>query len=171
MFTTSASNRAVRAQWKIDKIVPKGDMSGDGRIDVSPDGKRLLLSIDMGEESGRRIGMGRCGTLGVRFANAKGDKAHAEKRYFAATAFGSTTTTFFFSAAPPAKKRFDLWNVHRWEKSKTPDQECALSKCERSGCMKQFVGAILPDVCGRQKPEAARETRANAQRDRAVKVL
>ena len=43
----------VRAQWKINKIVPKGDMSGDGRIDVSPDGKRLLLSIDMGEESGR----------------------------------------------------------------------------------------------------------------------
>ena len=45
---------AVRVQWKIDKIVPKGDMSGDGRIDVSPNGKRLLLSIDMGEESGRK---------------------------------------------------------------------------------------------------------------------
>jgi TolB protein len=45
---------AVRAQWKIGKIAPKGDMSGDGRIDVSPDGKRLLLSIDMGEESGRK---------------------------------------------------------------------------------------------------------------------
>jgi TolB protein len=45
---------AVLAQWKIDKIVPKGDMSGDGRIDVSPDAKRLLLSIDMGEESGRK---------------------------------------------------------------------------------------------------------------------
>jgi len=45
---------AIRAQWKIGKIVPKGDMSGDGRIDVSPDGKRLLLSIDMGEESGRK---------------------------------------------------------------------------------------------------------------------
>jgi len=44
----------VRAQWKIGKIVPKGDMSGDGRIDVSPDGKRLLLSIDMGEESSRK---------------------------------------------------------------------------------------------------------------------
>jgi TolB protein len=44
----------VRTQWKIDKIVPDGDMSGDGRIDVSPDGKRLLLSIDMGEESGRK---------------------------------------------------------------------------------------------------------------------
>ena len=45
---------AVRAQWKISKFVPKGDMSGDGRIDVSPDGKRLLLSIDMGEGSGRK---------------------------------------------------------------------------------------------------------------------
>jgi TolB protein len=44
---------AVRTQWKINKIVPKGDMSGDGRMDVSPDGKRLLLSIDMSEESGR----------------------------------------------------------------------------------------------------------------------
>ena len=43
-----------RGQWKIDKIVSKGDMSGDGRIDVSPDGKRLLLSIEMGEESGRK---------------------------------------------------------------------------------------------------------------------
>src|SRR5262249_25459099 len=44
---------AVRAQWKINGIVPKGDMSGDGRIDVSPDGKRLLLSIDMDEGSRR----------------------------------------------------------------------------------------------------------------------
>ena len=45
---------AVRAQWKIEEIIPKGDMSGDGRIDVSPDGKRLLLSIDLGEESNRK---------------------------------------------------------------------------------------------------------------------
>jgi TolB protein len=43
----------VIAQWTIKKIIPNGDMSGDGRIDVSPDGKRLLLSIDMGEESNR----------------------------------------------------------------------------------------------------------------------
>jgi len=45
---------AVVAQWKIDKIIPNGDMSGDGRIDVSPDGKRLLLSIDMNEETNRK---------------------------------------------------------------------------------------------------------------------
>jgi TolB protein len=42
------------AKWQIEKVIPNGGMSGDGRIDVSPDGKRLLLSIDMGEESKRK---------------------------------------------------------------------------------------------------------------------
>jgi TolB protein len=45
---------ALLSQWKINKIIPNGDMSGDGRIDVSPDGKRLLLGIEMGEESNRK---------------------------------------------------------------------------------------------------------------------
>jgi TolB protein len=42
------------AQWTINTIIPNGDMSGDGRIDVSSDRKRLLLGIDMGEESNRK---------------------------------------------------------------------------------------------------------------------
>src|SRR6266446_3198884 len=45
---------AVIDQWKIDKIIPNGDLSGDCRIDVSPDGKRLLLGIEMGEEANRK---------------------------------------------------------------------------------------------------------------------
>jgi TolB protein len=45
---------AVMNQWKIETIVLNGDMSGDGRIAVSPDGKRLLLSIDMAEEADRK---------------------------------------------------------------------------------------------------------------------
>jgi TolB protein len=44
----------VIAQWTINKIIPKGGMSGDSRIDVSPDGKRLLLSIEMNEEANRK---------------------------------------------------------------------------------------------------------------------
>ena len=47
-------NGTVLDQWKIEKIIPNGDMSGDGRIDVSPNGKFLLLSIDMGEEHNRK---------------------------------------------------------------------------------------------------------------------
>ena len=42
------------AKWKLETIVPNGNMSGDGRIAVSPDGKRLLLGIDMGEEAERK---------------------------------------------------------------------------------------------------------------------
>src|SRR5438046_8177825 len=45
---------AVVAQWKIDKIIPNGGMTGDGQIDVSPDGKRLLVSVDMNEEAQRK---------------------------------------------------------------------------------------------------------------------
>jgi TolB protein len=45
---------AVLAKWPIEKVIPNGSMSGDSRIAVSPDGKRLLLSIDMGEEHHRK---------------------------------------------------------------------------------------------------------------------
>jgi TolB protein len=45
---------AVLAQWKIEEMIPNGGMSGDGRIAASPDGKFLLLSIDMGEETQRQ---------------------------------------------------------------------------------------------------------------------
>lgn len=44
----------VLDQWNIEKTIPNGDMSGDGRIDISPDGKLLLLSIDMAEENKRK---------------------------------------------------------------------------------------------------------------------
>jgi TolB protein len=42
------------AQWEIGKIVPNGRMSGDSRIDVSPNGNRLLLSVDMDEDYTRK---------------------------------------------------------------------------------------------------------------------
>jgi TolB protein len=45
---------AVLNKWNVERIIPNGNMSGDGRIGVSPDGKLLLLSIDMGEEPNRK---------------------------------------------------------------------------------------------------------------------
>jgi TolB protein len=44
----------VLKQWKIETIASNANMSGDGRIAVSPDGRRLLLSVDMDEEHGRK---------------------------------------------------------------------------------------------------------------------
>lgn len=40
----------VLKKWKIEKLVPGGDMSGDVRLDVSPDGKTLLMDINMDEK-------------------------------------------------------------------------------------------------------------------------
>jgi TolB protein len=45
---------ASTAQWEIQKVIPNGDMSSSSRITVSPDGQRLLLGIDMGEEAHRK---------------------------------------------------------------------------------------------------------------------
>jgi TolB protein len=45
---------AVMGQWEIPKVIPNADMSSSARIDASPDGKRLLLGVDMGEESHRK---------------------------------------------------------------------------------------------------------------------
>ena len=38
------------ASWEITKIIPDGDMDSSKRLSVSPDGKRLLIGINMGEE-------------------------------------------------------------------------------------------------------------------------
>src|SRR6266536_1436459 len=54
IYQISLDGAVLLAQWNIEKIIPNGGISGDGRIAVSPDGKRLLLSIDMGEEHHRR---------------------------------------------------------------------------------------------------------------------
>jgi hypothetical protein len=116
---------AVRAQWKISKFVPKGDMSGDGRIDVSPDGKRLLLSIDE-HRYGRRIraqrlGWATAGTLGVRRAIAKGNQAHAEKIIWLGRRLARQRQHSFSQQSGWRKGKFDLSNVHRREKSETFD--------------------------------------------------
>jgi len=42
------------AQWRIRNIVPNAGMSGDSRIDVSPDGTHLLLSVEMDEVYNRK---------------------------------------------------------------------------------------------------------------------
>ena len=40
-------------QWAIEKL-SNGDMTGDTRLDVSPDGKTLLMDIAMNEETERK---------------------------------------------------------------------------------------------------------------------
>jgi len=87
---------AVLAQWKIEEIIPNGDMSGDDRIDISPDGKCLLLGIDMGDESNRKDWDGPLPALWTFDLDSQRAVRLTPKRLSAGTVAGSTTTTFFF---------------------------------------------------------------------------
>ena len=39
--------------WNIERTIPNGSMSADGRVSISPDGNSLLVSLDMAEEHNR----------------------------------------------------------------------------------------------------------------------
>jgi TolB protein len=43
----------ILSTWNVGRAIPNGSMSADGRISVSPDGNRLLLSLDMAEDHDR----------------------------------------------------------------------------------------------------------------------
>jgi Tol biopolymer transport system component len=40
----------VLKQWRIEQIVPRGGMSGDVQLAASPDGKTLLMDVEMSEK-------------------------------------------------------------------------------------------------------------------------
>jgi hypothetical protein len=66
---------------------------------MSPDGKRLLLSIDMDEESDRKDWDGPLPALWAFDLQPQKATRLTPKRLF-----GWTATMFFFSAAPSAKR-------------------------------------------------------------------
>src|SRR4029077_4422974 len=97
---------------------------------------------------GRRIGAQRLGravasALGVRSPIAKSNAVDAEKIVWLGRRLARQRQHSFPQPRRRRKGRFDLSNVHRREKSETPDQERALSERERSECMKQFIVAIF----------------------------
>ena len=53
LFRQGLNGKTIK-KWPIEKLIPNGDMSGDTRLDVSPDGKILLMDIGMNEESARK---------------------------------------------------------------------------------------------------------------------
>ena len=53
LFRQGLDGKTIQ-KWAVEKLVPNGDMSGDTRLGVSPDGKTLLMDIAMNEESDRK---------------------------------------------------------------------------------------------------------------------
>ena len=95
----------VLAQWKIEKIIPNGDMSGDGRIDISPDGKRLLLGIDMARNPIAKIGTALSPLCGYSTSIRNTPSDSLPENFSAGTVVGSITTTSFFSVEAQARKK------------------------------------------------------------------
>ncbi|PYJ09938.1 MAG: hypothetical protein DME93_12120 [Verrucomicrobia bacterium] len=108
---------AVRAQWKISKIIPKGDMSGDGRIDVSPDGKRLLLSIDMGEESGRKDWDGPLPALWAFDLQSQKARRLTPKKLFGWDGIWIDNDNILFLSRAPGEKDDSIYRMSTDEKN------------------------------------------------------
>jgi len=49
LFQFSLDGSVIK-KWPVEKLIPQGGMSGDIRLNVSPDGKMLLLDIEMDEK-------------------------------------------------------------------------------------------------------------------------
>jgi TolB protein len=102
---------AVLAQWNIEKIIPNGGMGGDGRIAVSPGGKRLLLSTDMGEEHHRKDWDGPAAAL-WRFEIATQKAVRVTRK----TLFGwdgcwIDNDNILFLTQPPGEKSASLYRM------------------------------------------------------------
>jgi TolB protein len=95
---------AVIAQWEIKKSIANGDMSGDGRIDVSPDGKKLLLGIDMGEEARRKDWDGPLPALWtLDLESKKGTRLTSKKLFGWDGCWVDNSTVLFLSQAAKEK--------------------------------------------------------------------
>jgi hypothetical protein len=88
--------------------------------------------IAMKARSGRKDWTDHYRRSGRSMSNRTRRPGSRQKSFLGETAFGSTTTIFFFSAAPPGKRRMRFIECPGMEKSKTPDQERAVSKREHA---------------------------------------
>jgi TolB protein len=102
---------AVLAEWNINKIVPNGDMSGDCRIDVSPDGKHLLFSIEMGEEANRQDWDGPVPALWSFDLNSQHAVRITPKKLFGWDGVWIDNTNVLLLSQPPDEKEASIYRM------------------------------------------------------------
>jgi len=102
---------AVIDQWKIDKIIPNGDLSGDCRIGVSPDGKRLLLGIEMGEEANRKDWDGPLPALWSFDLDSQRAVRITPKKLFGWDGVWIDNANVLFLSQPPGEKEASIYRM------------------------------------------------------------
>ena len=102
---------AVIDQWEIQKVIPNGDMSSAGRIDVSPDGQRLLLGIDMGEEAHRKDWDGPLPAVWTLDLATKKSVRLTPKNLFGWDGCWADNDTVLFASQAPGEKQASLYRM------------------------------------------------------------
>jgi TolB protein len=101
------------SQWNINRIVPNGAMSGDSRIDVSPNGNRLLLSIEMDEEYDRKDWDGPVPALWAFDLTTQTAARLTSKSLFAWDGCWMDDTNVLFISQSAADKRPTIYRMDR----------------------------------------------------------
>lgn len=104
---------SVLAKWAIEKVIPNGGMSGDGRIDLSPDGKQLLLSIDMGEEHQRKDWDGPAPALWTFEIETQKAVRITPKSLFAWDGCWLDNQNILFLSQPPGEKEASIYRMSK----------------------------------------------------------
>ena len=107
-----ALDGSVVAQWNIETIIPNGAMSSDGRIDVSPDGHQLLLSVDMDEEYDRKDWDGPVPALWSFDLQTKAAVRLTSKNLFAWDGCWLDNANLLFVSQRAGEKQADLYRTN-----------------------------------------------------------
>jgi TolB protein len=99
------------AQWDVEKSIPNGDMSGNGRIDVSPDGQKLLLGADMNEEAHRKTWDGPFPAVWVLDLASKKATRVTSKKLFGWDGCWLDDSTILFLSQAASEKTASLYRM------------------------------------------------------------
>jgi TolB protein len=104
---------SVLGKWAIEKVIPNGGMSDDSRIDLSPDGKQLLLSIDMVEEHQRKDWDGPAPALWTFEIETQKAVRITPKSLFAWDGVWLDNQNILFLSQPPGEKEASIYRMSK----------------------------------------------------------
>jgi TolB protein len=96
-------------QWAIHDIVTNGDMSSNCRLSVSPDGKSLLMDIEMGEDHNRSNWDGPPPALWLLDLNAEKATRLTKKNVFAWDSCWISNEEYLFLSQGPKETKPSLY--------------------------------------------------------------
>lgn len=105
-----ALDGTVLKQWPIDKLIPRGGMSGDERMHSSPDGKTLLLDADM-DEKARKDWDGPPPAIWLMDLATEKSTRLTPKTLYARDCHWLDASDILFTGQPPGDQDQSIWRM------------------------------------------------------------